>query len=173
MYVMTPLTYWSNTYKAKTFPLYSSKLFISNGSRYDILSIVDSKFHLDREVYSQFGRVNLGTFFAMTYGIGFATLAANIVHVLLFNGRDLWKQSKRAFSDKRGMDIHTKLMRRYKQVPSWWFVVILVANIVLIMFACEYYNETLQLKWWGVLLACALAILFTLPIGIINATTNQ
>ncbi|CAN1294548.1 Oligopeptide transporter 6 [Linum perenne] len=87
MYVMTPLTYWSNTYKAKTFPLYSSKLFISNGSRYDILSIVDSKFHLDREVYSQFGRVNLGTFFAMTYGIGFATLAANIVHVLLFNGR--------------------------------------------------------------------------------------
>ncbi|CAN1792702.1 Oligopeptide transporter 6 [Linum perenne] len=37
MYVMTPLTYWSNTYKAKTFPLYSSKLFISNGSRYDIL----------------------------------------------------------------------------------------------------------------------------------------
>ncbi|CAN1250956.1 Oligopeptide transporter 6 [Linum perenne] len=173
MYVMTPLTYWSNTYKAKTFPLYSSKLFISNGSRYDILSIVDSKFHLDREVYSQFGRVNLSTFFAMTYGIGFATLAATIVHVLLFNGRDLWKQSKRAFSDKRGMDIHTKLMRRYKQVPSWWFVVILVANIVLIMFACEYYNETLQLKWWGVLLACALAIFFTLPIGIINATTNQ
>ncbi|CAN0925164.1 Oligopeptide transporter 6 [Linum grandiflorum] len=63
MYVMTPLTYWSDTYKAKTFPLYSSKLLVSNGSRYDILSIVDSKFHLDRNVYSQFGPVNLSTFF--------------------------------------------------------------------------------------------------------------
>jgi len=64
-------------------------------------------------------------------------------------------------------------MRVYKSVPMWWFLVILVANIALIMFACEYYNESLQLPWWGVLLACAIAIFFTLPIGIITATTNQ
>jgi hypothetical protein len=64
-------------------------------------------------------------------------------------------------------------MKVYKSVPMWWFLVILVANIALIIFACEYYNETLQLPWWGVLLACAIAIFFTLPIGVIAATTNQ
>lgn len=71
------------------------------------------------------------------------------------------------------MDIHTKLMRKYKQVPEWWFIVILLVNVAATIFACEYYNEQFQLPWWGVLLACAIAILFTLPIGIITAITNQ
>lgn len=71
------------------------------------------------------------------------------------------------------MDIHTRLMRRYKQAPEWWFACILVTNIALTIFGCEYYIDQLQLPWWGVLLACAIAFLFTLPIGIITATTNQ
>lgn len=70
------------------------------------------------------------------------------------------------------MDIHTKLMKKYKSVPSWWFLIILAVNIAVVIITCEYY-ETLQLRWWGVLLACAIALFFTLPIGIIYATTNQ
>lgn len=84
----------------------------------------------------------------------------------------MWQLSKSAFQEKK-VDIHTKLMRRYNQVPEWWFICILVANIAVTIFACEYYIEQLQLPWWGVLLACALAFFFTLPIGIIKATTNQ
>ncbi|XVF53341.1 hypothetical protein PTKIN_Ptkin05aG0091800 [Pterospermum kingtungense] len=173
MYVMTPLTYWLNVYKAKNFPIYSDDLFMSNGEKYDIGSIVDPMFHLDKKAYEQKGRVHISTFFAMTYGIGFATVTATLVHVLLFDGRDLWRQAKSAFKDNKKMDIHTKLMKKYKSVPTWWFVVILVSNIALVLFTCEYYNESLQLPWWGVLLACAIAFFFTLPIGIIAATTNQ
>ena len=87
-------------------------------------------------------------------------------------GREIWQTSKLAFQDKK-MDVHTRLMRRYKQVPMWWFVCILVASVVLTIFACEYYIDQLQLPWWGVLLACAVALFFTLPIGILTATTNQ
>lgn len=87
MYVMTPLSYWFNVYKAKNFPIYSIELFKANGESYDILSIVNPSFHLDKEVYGQNGRVHLSTFFAMTYGIGFATLTATLFHVLLFDGR--------------------------------------------------------------------------------------
>ncbi|KAJ9679978.1 hypothetical protein PVL29_021770 [Vitis rotundifolia] len=172
MYVMTPATYWRNVYNAKNFPLYSEKLFMSNGSRYNILSIIDSNFHLSKEQYVKSGPLNMSTFFAMTYGLGFATLSATIVHVALFNGSELWKQTKGAFGEKK-MDIHTWLMKKYKSVPNWWFFVILVVNIAAIIFACEYYNDILQLPWWGVLLACAIAFFFTLPIGIITATTNQ
>ena len=86
--------------------------------------------------------------------------------------REIWEQSKSSFKEKK-MDIHTRLMRKYNQVPEWWFWCILVANIALAIFVCEYYNEQLQLPWWGVLLACLIAIFFTLPIGIITAITNQ
>lgn len=64
-------------------------------------------------------------------------------------------------------------MNKYRQVPEWWFWCILVTNIALTIFACEYYNDQLQLPWWGVLLACVIAFFFTLPIGIITAITNQ
>lgn len=87
MYVMTPLCYWFDTYNAKTFPIFSSKLFMGNGSVYDITTIVNSDFHLDREAYAKNGPVHLSTFFAMTYGLGFAALTATIMHVVLFHGR--------------------------------------------------------------------------------------
>ncbi|XP_072972532.1 oligopeptide transporter 7-like [Typha angustifolia] len=172
MYVITPTAYWLNLYKAKTFPIFSDGLFTSTGQNYNISSIIDSDFHLDVEAYEKNGPLYLSTFFAMTYGVGFASLTATISHVLLFHGREVWQMSKSAFQEKK-MDVHTRLMSRYKQVPEWWFVCILIANIALTVFACEYYIDQLQLPWWGVLLACALAIFFTLPIGIITATTNQ
>lgn len=87
MYVIVPICYWLNIYQAKTFPLYSNYLFQGNGEEYDIRSIVDSKFRLDRKTYASIGPVHLSTFFAMTYGFGFATLPATIMHVFLFNGR--------------------------------------------------------------------------------------
>ncbi|PKI53883.1 hypothetical protein CRG98_025677 [Punica granatum] len=173
MYVMTPLSYWFDIYNAKTFPIFSNDLFMSNGSSYDILSITNSKFHLDREAYARNGPVHMSTFFAMTYGLGFATLPAVIVHVLLFNGRELWQQAKGAFGGNRKMDVHTRLMKKYKSVPTWWFIALLLVTIACIIFTCEHYKESLQLPWWAVLLACGIAFFYTLPIGIIYATTNQ
>lgn len=71
------------------------------------------------------------------------------------------------------MDVHTKLMRRYKQVPEWWFMCILFINIAATLFICQYYQNELQLPWWGIFLACSVALFFTLPVGVITATTNQ
>ncbi|TKY55919.1 Oligopeptide transporter 7 [Spatholobus suberectus] len=65
------------------------------------------------------------------------------------------------------------MRKYYKQVPEWWFVCILLFSITTIMFMCEYYDDQLQLPWWGVVLACSVAILYILPIGVIKATTNQ
>ncbi|CAK9184683.1 unnamed protein product [Ilex paraguariensis] len=172
MYVITPIAYWSNIYKAKTFPIFSDDLFTSSGQKYNISSILDPNFHIDLDAYELEGRLYLSTFFAMTYAVSFACLTATIVHVFLFHGRELWQQSKSAFQENK-MDVHTKLMRKYKQVPEWWFTCILLINISATIFTCQYYNDQLQLPWWGVLLACGLALLFTLPIGVITATTNQ
>ncbi|KDP46770.1 hypothetical protein JCGZ_06558 [Jatropha curcas] len=172
MYVITPISYWHNFYKAKTFPIFSDGLFTSNGQKYNISAIIDPKFHIDIDAYEREGPLYLSTNFAMIYGLNFATLAAVIVHVFLFHGRSLWHLSKSAFQEKK-MDVHTRLMRKYKQVPEWWFLCILLFNIAATIFICEYYNDQLQLPWWGVLLACGLAFFFTLPIGIITATTNQ
>ncbi|KAM3196219.1 hypothetical protein ACQJBY_072083 [Aegilops geniculata] len=172
MYVITPIGYWFNFYKAQTFPIFSADLFTLTGQKYNISAIVDDHFHFDQEAYERNGPLYLSTLLAISYGVSFASLTATIVHVLLFHGSEILQLSRSTFQGK-SVDIHTKLMRRYKQVPEWWFICILLVSIAATIFACEYYIEQLQLPWWGVLLACAIAFFFTLPIGIITATTNQ
>ncbi|KAF3440308.1 hypothetical protein FNV43_RR18592 [Rhamnella rubrinervis] len=172
MYVIAPIAYWLNIYKAKTFPFFSDDLFTSAGQKYNISAIINSKFQLDIDAYEHKGPLYISTFFAIYYGVNFACLAATVVHVFLFHGREIWLLSKSALQEKN-MDVHTKLMKKYKQVPEWWFMCILLASLAVTIFTCHYYNDQLQLKWWGVLLACGLALFFTLPVAVIKATTNQ
>ncbi|KAF6174337.1 hypothetical protein GIB67_040830 [Kingdonia uniflora] len=171
-YIITPTAYWLNVYRAKTFPIFSDGLFTSAGQKYNISAIIDSRFWLDIEAYERQGPLYLSIFFAISYGVGFACLTSTVVHVFLFHGREIWQLSKSAFAEKN-IDVHTRLMGKYKQVPQWWFICILLVNIGATILACEYYNEQLQLPWWAVLLACGLALFFTLPVGVIVATTNQ
>jgi hypothetical protein len=87
MYVLTPLFYWGNVYNAKTFPIFSSHFFTSTGEKYDVLGLIDKNFHFNTTAYNNYGKLHLSTFFAVTYGVGFAALTATLSHVILFNGR--------------------------------------------------------------------------------------
>lgn len=88
LYVVMPVAYWGfNLYNAKTFPIFSSDLFTAAGQPYDINAIVNNKFEIDMTAYGKQGRINLSLFFAITYGLGFATIAATLTHVALFYGR--------------------------------------------------------------------------------------
>lgn len=71
------------------------------------------------------------------------------------------------------LDIHSRLMQSYKKVPEWWFFILLIGSIVLSLIMSFVWKEDVQLPWWGMLFAFFLAWLVTLPIGVIQATTNQ
>ena len=71
-------------------------------------------------------------------------------------------------------DVQTRLMKKnYEQVPQWWFLFILFSMGGLAFWACLGFGGQLQLPWWGILLSFAIAFVFTLPIGIIQATSNM
>jgi OPT family small oligopeptide transporter len=171
MYVLTPAFYWGNVYNARKFPIFSSDFFTSTGQTYNVSEVITENFQLDETAYNAYGRLHLSTFFAVTYGVGFAALAATISHVALFHGREIWQRYKNALSEKD--DVHTRLMRAYKEVPQAYFVGLLISMIIISIVGCEIFIDQLQLRWWGVLLACGIAFFFTLPLGVICATTNQ
>lgn len=88
LYLVIPVSYWGfNVFSAKTFPIFSSDLFTGSGQLYNVTRIVNNNFELDLDQYDQQGRVHLSTFFALTYGFGFATIASTLTHVALFHGR--------------------------------------------------------------------------------------
>ncbi|KAK9942891.1 hypothetical protein M0R45_008534 [Rubus argutus] len=149
LYIVTPIAYWGlDLYGAQKFPIFSSHLFTAQGQRYNIPAIVNDKFQLDIAKYEEQGRIHLSMFFSLIYGFGFATIASTLTHVGLFYGREIIDRYRASYQGKE--DIHTRLMRKYKDIPSW--------------FRCH---------GGGLLFASAIAFTFTLPISIITATTNQ
>ncbi|RVW72338.1 Oligopeptide transporter 4 [Vitis vinifera] len=58
-------------------------------------------------------------------------------------------------------------------IPSWWFYLLLVVTIAVSLALCIFLNDEVQMPWWGLIFAAAMAFIFTLPISIITATTNQ
>lgn len=172
LYVIVPTAYWGvNLYNAKTFPIFSSHLFTSNGSAYQINDIVNQQFQLDRDAYDKIGRINISTFFALSYGLSFATIASTITHVGIFYGKEIYQRFRA--SQQQDPDIHTKLMRKYEDIPAWWFYSLLLLSMTVSLILCTVLNDQVQLPYWGLLLACGMAFVFTLPISIITATTNQ
>jgi RsiW-degrading membrane proteinase PrsW (M82 family) len=76
-------------------------------------------------------------------------------------------------SYKGKSDVHTRMMRKYDDIPKWWFYLLLVVTMAVALVLCTAFKKEVQLPWWGLLFACALAFFFTLPISIITATTNM
>ena len=172
IYIIVPLCYWRfNTFDARKFPIFSNQLFTSAGQKYDTTKVLTKDFDLNVAAYDSYGKLYLSPLFAISIGSGFLRFSATIVHVLLFHGADMWRQSRSAIGAK--LDVHAKLMQKYKQVPQWWFLVLLAGSIAVSLLMCFVWKEQVQLPWWGMLFAFALAFVVTLPIGVIQATTNQ
>ncbi|GMY38922.1 oligopeptide transporter 4-like [Fagus crenata] len=172
IYIAIPIAYWGlDMYSATRFPIFSSHLFTAQGQKYNISAIVNDKFEISLAKYEEQGRIHLSMFFALAYGFGFATIASTLTHVALFYGREIYERYHASYKGKE--DIHTKLMKRYEDIPSWWFYILLGLTLAVSLALCIFLNDQVQMPWWGLLFAAAMAFTFTLPISIITATTNQ
>ncbi|KAJ6776057.1 ISP4 LIKE PROTEIN [Salix koriyanagi] len=164
MYVLVPIAYWSNFREAKRFPIFSSNTFEEDGRPFKIT--------LNRSEYENYSKLYLSICFSFLYGLSFASLTAALTHFALYDGKNIfknWKKKTNAVKD----DVHTTLMKKYEVVPQWWFTVILVISVALSLVAVKVFDHQLQLPWWGLLLACFIALIFTLPVGVVQATTEK
>ncbi|KAK5805392.1 OPT family small oligopeptide transporter [Linnemannia elongata] len=168
-WVLAPIAYYTNLWDAQRFPILTAKLFTVDGADYPVLSVLDpTTASLSQAGYDKAGPLRISTFFALAYGIGFAGLSAMITHTWLYHRHKLvaqWKQSR-----TQTEDIHHKLMQAYPEVPDWWYAALFVGMTALANFTCQYYG---YMPWWAVLLAILLAVVFALPVGLIQALTNQ
>jgi hypothetical protein len=80
------------------------------------------------------------TAFATAYGLSFASISSLIVYTFLHQRKQIWSQYNSSTSDKP--DIHMKLMRKYKEAPSWWYMSLFagvcpksIIPIIIILFA--------------------------------------
>lgn len=184
--------YYGNIWNARQFPFLSQQLFsqTSNSSHYAIFNqslILDANSELNTAALTTTGI----PFFAASNASYFLTtnlgITATITHILLWdraavkNAFNLGRWSsfksllpwgkrpapteaqKLVEAEEEELDPHYQQMLAYDEVPSWWYITILVVSMATALFCI--YNLKSTLPWWGFLIACMMSFLSTLFFG--------
>ncbi|CAG8500295.1 7085_t:CDS:10 [Ambispora gerdemannii] len=170
-WIIAPLVYFNNVLEAKKFPFISTHPYDQNGHRYNQTAVIDPHTgSLNVTAYEQIGPVYISAVFAIGYFWSFIAFTSAVSHVGLFYGNEIWTRFKASRAEENE-DIHTRMMKVYQEIPNWWygtiFFIMLVISIVL-----GYVTEA-NLPWWGMLMAVGLACIMVLPIGVIQAISNN
>lgn len=174
----------------------SSKSYV----QYDQNLILNENGELDRAKLESQGLPYLSSTYVATLVAGNMAVTAALVHMLLWNYDDLksawafmspanlrrllnpgtwslrfWKadgseeHSKDIMEDDK-IDPHYKLMAGFKDVPNWWFGIVLLVSIVIGLVVI--YTSKSSLPWWGYFISVLVGSIFILFFGALLAISG-
>ncbi|OCH85567.1 OPT oligopeptide transporter [Obba rivulosa] len=168
-WIVVPILYYTNTWYSTFMPISSRNSFDRFGNSYNVTAIINDDATLNLAKYEAYSPLFLSTTFAVSYGLSFASITATLTHTFLYFRKQIWVQSRRSMSEQP--DIHARLMSKYKQVPEWWYAIIFVTMFVFGIISIEVWNT--QFPVWAFVLSLIVSFVYTIPIGMIQAITNQ
>ncbi|CEJ91212.1 Putative Oligopeptide transporter OPT-like protein [[Torrubiella] hemipterigena] len=161
---------WGGPELFKYLPLSANKNFDHFAQKYNVSRIMNiPEYTINMEKYEAYSPILIGPAFSLSYGFGFAALMATITHIALFYGPDVWRRARDSRSEED--DVHMKLMRKYKEAPEWWFMAIFAVNFAFGLIASQVWPT--HMPWWSYIIAILIGSALFIPIGIIQAITNQ
>ncbi|GJC83532.1 sexual differentiation process protein isp4 [Colletotrichum liriopes] len=160
---------WAGPEFYRYLPISANQNFDHFAQPYNTSRILTPDFTFNETAYKEYSPLILGPAFSLSYGMGFAGLISTLVHVALFYGKDIIDRTRSATNEEA--DIHLKLMRRYKEAPEWWFMIMFGISFAFGMIASQVWNT--HLTWWAYIICILIGAFFILPVGIIQAVTNQ
>ncbi|KAG7440074.1 OPT oligopeptide transporter [Guyanagaster necrorhizus] len=168
-WILTPILYFTDTWHAKYMPISSRSSYDNQMREYNVTRILRQNSTFNADAYHEYSPLFISTTFAISYGLSFAAITATIMHAILFFRKQIWIQSCRALHEQP--DIHSRLMSKYKQVPEWWYLGIFFTMFVLGVISIEVWPT--EMPVWAFLLALVIAFTYVIPVGMIQAITNQ
>ncbi|KZO94991.1 oligopeptide transporter [Calocera viscosa TUFC12733] len=167
-WVLAPALYYTNIWNFAYLPMLSSSAYDRFGEPYNVTMVLNNDMQFDLDKYNQYSRVWLPCTFAVLYICSFALATSAITHTLLHHGHTLWGGLRRVNVEKE--DIHFKLMKRYPEVPHWWYATFAVVFFALAIAAA--YAWPTDLPIWGLILSILVPIIYLIPAGFIYALTG-
>ena len=169
LWILTPILHYTNTWYGLYMPISSRTSYDNTGKKYKVTKILTEDKVFDPELYKAYSPLFLSTTFALSYGLSFASITATLSHCFLYYRKQIWKQARRAMHEQP--DVHACLMSRYKQVPEWWYAIIFVTMFAAGLVCILVWDTKFPVPWF--ILALVIAFFYVIPIGMIQAITNQ
>lgn len=157
-YIILSTVYYSNAWSSKSFPMLSTSIFSSNGSVYDQLAVFGTMFQLNQTALNEVGLPH------MTGSQIWANISNNLAigglfaHCVCFWGpyfRDTLKNARLG----RQQDPHWKAMQKYKEVPIWWYLCLLILSFVCGL--TVIFKGQTTLSWYSYIVALLLGSFVT------------
>ncbi|KAI0797406.1 OPT oligopeptide transporter [Irpex lacteus] len=161
--------YAKNVWYAQNFPFLTQLLFYQNGTQYDQLAILNDDFTLN---YDKLAEQGLPYYAAsqLLYKVSRTMyIGAALTHFLLWHGKTVFNIIKDSRT-KDPDDPHYQKMKVYKEVPIWWYLLILLGTFGLALGMA--YAADSGLPWWGLIVSLIFATLFIPVVGTLNCTVG-
>ncbi|KAA1476039.1 OPT oligopeptide transporter [Dentipellis sp. KUC8613] len=175
-YIVLTTCYYSNVFQGRDLVFMSTSLFGSDGKSYNQTAVLTSDSKLDPSKLAEVGLPRFTTTYAISQLAYNLSLGAAAVHVFLWH----WKELREAFGGFRFLannaaidDPHYNVMKKYKEVPQWWYLTLLVLSLA-VGIICSYTGGSgvVLIPWWSILLFTAISAFIAICLGFISATTG-
>ncbi|ORY45459.1 OPT superfamily oligopeptide transporter [Rhizoclosmatium globosum] len=131
-------------------------------------------YDLNVTAYNDVAPVHITGFFALTYATSFLSITASISHVLIWYGKDIYRQAMNAFRQVRdevdALDKHVKMMEAYPEIPDWVYLAFLGVTTVAAVLVSLF--TPFNMPWWAIFFNIFLCAIFILPFGVIQAISG-
>jgi OPT family oligopeptide transporter len=175
----------SNVWNSAYFPISGRISFDNTGSPYIAQRIITNSI-FDPVKYAAYSPVFMPISLALTIGSAFAIIPAALMHtfcrfyvfyvliniyykILVWYRKDVIHRFQKGLKDQH--DIHSCLMQYYPEVPIWWYGTIGVISFAFLCTAIKIIPT--QLPIWAVVIAILLSFIFSVPLSMLKAITNQ
>ncbi|CAO1616253.1 unnamed protein product [Parajaminaea phylloscopi] len=156
--VVMIIVYYANAFNAKTYPFLSFALFQENGTRYPLDAVFGNTYAVHQDALDTYGTPRLAATAVWAYFCQVLAIGALFTHVALFMGKDLARFWREQLRDSHH-DPHYVAMKKYPEVPHWWYLSLFAAAIVGSFLTVGLSYTTLP--WWGFLTALLLGCVIT------------
>lgn len=180
MFVVIGL-YYSNAFNTSYIPITSNLPYDRFGLRYNVTRVLDKHGKLDVAKYNEYSKPYLSAGNITVYIFFFSVYTATITYTLLRHRHEIWhgirgamanifKSNDATIAETGESDVHMRHMKKYKEVPEWWYLTVLLLAAGLGMAAVAVWptGTSPAVVVYGMLL-CAI---FVIPIGIIYSMTG-
>ncbi|KAK4122087.1 OPT-domain-containing protein [Parathielavia appendiculata] len=189
MFVIIAL-YYTNTFNTAYLPINSNRPFDHFAHPYNVTAIIDDNGIFDSAKYETYSPRFLSAGNVVVYLFFFALYSATVTYGVLYHRheimigiREVWRSVKQwgarliefkdagsedgSDDDANLLDVHNRLMRAYREVPEWWYMICLALAVALGMAGIAVWPT--NTSPFVVLYGIALCLVFIVPIGIIMA----
>ena len=169
--------YYSNMNFTAYLPINSSSAFANDGKPYRVQNVVVNN-KLDEASYQAYSPPFYSAGYILTVGANFAFYPVYFLYIMVNQWTTIGQAYVNFYKGLRhgkgnyegAMDVHSRLMSQYPEVPDWWFLLILVVAVVV---ACVFLTiYPLDTPVWLVFLMIGVNLVFAVPLSFLSATTG-